>query len=181
MRARLGSRKEPESQGSVDPQAEERRTWPGPESCPHWPVPSPSGCSQSCSPLPPVQTHTVTRSCTRHGLGQGGGDGSLKAEREQCQMGGEKDSQPEGRSGEGNPARCSSQGPPQGDPSRMERWVGWFLSKDAPNGGGDDDAQNHTANDDHDLLLQGHKRQASEEQRGYSEGETGLRVQARAE
>jgi hypothetical protein len=87
----------------------------------------------------------------------------------------EKDSQPEGRSGEGNPARCSSQGPPQGDPSRMEQWVGWFLSKDAPDGGGDDDAQNHTANDDHDLLLQGHKRQASEEQvggggGGYSEG-----------
>lgn len=63
----------------------------------------------------------------------------------------------------------------------MERWVGWFLSKDAPDGGGDDDAQNHTANDDHDLLLQGHKRQASEEQREYSEGETGTRVHAGAE
>lgn len=46
----------------------------------------------------------------------------------------------------------------------MEPWVGWFLSKDAPDGGGDDNAQNHTANDDHDLLLQGQKRQASEGQ-----------------
>lgn len=90
MRARLGSRKEPESQGSVGPRPEGRRTWPGPESCPHWPVPSPSGCSRSCSPLPPVQTHTVTRSCTRHGLGQGGGDGSLMAERERCWMGGKR-------------------------------------------------------------------------------------------
>lgn len=42
---------------------------------------------------------------------------------------------------------------------------GWCLSKDAPDGGGDDNAQNHTANDDHDLLLQGHKAQASEERR----------------
>lgn len=44
----------------------------------------------------------------------------------------EKDSQPEGRSGEGNPARCSSQGPPQGDPSRMEPWVGGFYPKMPP-------------------------------------------------
>lgn len=86
----MGSRKEPESQRRVDPRPEERRTWPGPKSCPHTPVLSPSGCSQSCSPLPPVQTHTVTRSCIRHGLGQGGGDESLMAEREQCWMGGDR-------------------------------------------------------------------------------------------
>ena len=58
--------------------------------------------------------------------------------------------------------RGSSQGSPGGGPSRAERQVGWFLSKDAPEGGGDHDAQDHTADDDHDLLLHGRQREASE-------------------
>ena len=50
-----------------------------------------------------------------------------------------------GRERDPSQRRGSSQGSPGGGPSRAERQVGWFLSKDAPEGGGDHDAQDHTA------------------------------------
>ena len=67
--------------------------------------------------------------------------------------------------------RGSSQGSPGGGPSRAEWQAGWFLSEDAPEGGGDHDAQNHTADDDHDLLLHGEtQRSLREHGRGCREG-----------
>lgn len=67
--------------------------------------------------------------------------------------------------------RGSSQGSPGGGPSRAEWQAGWFLSEDAPEGGGDHDAQNHTADDDHDLLLHGEtQRSLRERARGCREG-----------
>lgn len=61
----------------------------------------------------------------------------------------------------------SSQGSPGGGPSRAEWQAGWVLSEDAPKGGGDHNAQDHTADDDHDLLL--HR----EAQRGLREHGSG--------
>ena len=59
-----------------------------------------------------------------------------------------------GWGGEGSSQKvAAARGPPGGGPSRAEWRVGWFLPEDASEGGGNDDAQDHTADDDHDLLL----------------------------
>lgn len=52
--------------------------------------------------------------------------------------------------------------------------VGWFLPEDSPKGGGNDNAQDHTADDDHDFLLrQGGRKEKpqSAHGRGWGGGE----------
>lgn len=78
------------------------------------------------------------------------------AEREQYGMGRKRVPSQKAGMGRATQLGAAARGLGETHPEWRGGWS-WCLSKDAPDGRGDDDAQNHTANDDHDLLLQGDK------------------------
>lgn len=108
-------------------------------------LPHPAGSS--------VQTHTVTEIMHTTAQGRVGVEGPTA----------EKGAVPRGKGGAPSRKAAAARGPPEGRPSRVEWRLGWLLSEDASKRGGDDNAQDHTADDDHDLLLQG--RQGGKEER----------------